>query len=189
MLSEPVTRMTLTVNRIPQHSNVTLYSTQVFQYKLQLCATQNLSHANLKSHIRCHSISNHTPDLKLSQKRQPQITHKMPRRPQITHPTPNPRKNTDLKSHTRPQIRAKTPISNQTPNSRKNCVISNHTPDPKLSQASTSLSCTPEVALRDAGVYLSQTEMVTLMPRLPWSAKSWAMLVSKTRQSLDMMAD
>lgn len=33
-----------------------------------------------------------------------------------------------------------------------------------------------------------ESEMVTLMPRLPLSANSWAMLVSKTRQSLLMMA-
>lgn len=33
-----------------------------------------------------------------------------------------------------------------------------------------------------------ESEMVTLMPRFPLSANSWAMLVSKTRQSLLMMA-
>ena len=32
-------------------------------------------------------------------------------------------------------------------------------------------------------------DMVTLMPRLPLSAKSWAMEVSKTRQSEFMMAE
>ena len=44
-------------------------------------------------------------------------------------------------------------------------------------------------SLTDVNIYLSHTEMVTLIPRLPWSANSWAMFVSKTRQSLDMMAD
>jgi hypothetical protein len=39
-------------------------------------------------------------------------------------------------------------------------------------------------------VYQSQTiEMVTLMPRLPLSANSWAMLVSNTRQSEFMIAE
>ena len=32
-------------------------------------------------------------------------------------------------------------------------------------------------------------DIVTLMPRFPLSAKSWAMLVSKTRQSEFRMAD
>lgn len=40
----------------------------------------------------------------------------------------------------------------------------------------------------NVGLPLQHMEIVTLMPKLPFSAKSCAMLVSKTRQSLFMMA-
>jgi hypothetical protein len=46
------------------------------------------------------------------------------------------------------------------------------------------------LAVINSTVHQSQTiEMVTLMPKLPLSANSWAMLVSNTRQSEFMIAE
>lgn len=44
-------------------------------------------------------------------------------------------------------------------------------------------------APRLKSVQMTTLEMVTLMPRFPLSAKSWAIPVSKTKQSLCMIAD